>query len=46
MPKGTGIGLSLVKNIVEAHGGYIEVESTFQKGSSFIVHIPMDDEDE
>ncbi|MFO8069800.1 MAG: ATP-binding protein [Alkalibacterium sp.] len=43
--KGTGIGLSLVKNIVEAHGGYIEVESAMNEGSSFIIHIPMNQED-
>lgn len=39
--KGTGIGLSLVKNIVEAHGGYIEVESELGKGAAFIIHIPV-----
>lgn len=44
--KGTGIGLSLVKNIVEAHGGYIEVESTLSKGSSFIIHVPMNQDED
>jgi two-component system sensor histidine kinase ResE len=44
--KGTGIGLSLVKNIIEAHGGFIEVESTFGEGSAFIIHIPMSDEED
>lgn len=32
---GYGIGLSLCKSIMDAHNGKIEVESTFQKGSTF-----------
>lgn len=43
---GTGIGLSLVKNIVEAHGGYVDVKSELNVGSSFIVHMPYIDERE
>ena len=39
---GTGIGLSLVKNIVEAHEGYIEVESTLGKGASFLIHLSIE----
>ncbi|MBZ9636277.1 ATP-binding protein [Clostridium sp. FP1] len=38
--EGTGIGLSLVKSIVELHGGSINVESEFGKGSKFTVIIP------
>lgn len=38
--EGTGIGLSLVKELVSLHKGTIEVESTPGKGSSFIVRIP------
>ncbi|WP_277630171.1 HAMP domain-containing sensor histidine kinase [Atopococcus tabaci] len=38
--RGTGIGLSLVKNIVEAHEGFIEVKSEFGKGTSFFIHLP------
>jgi len=38
--EGTGIGLSLVKSIVELHGGSISVESIFGKGSNFIVLLP------
>jgi len=38
--RGTGLGLSLVKKIVEAHGGNIRVESEPVKGTSFIVHLP------
>ncbi|MGH4139023.1 ATP-binding protein [Clostridium sp.] len=38
--EGTGIGLSLVKSIVELHGGSICAESEFGKGSKFIVSLP------
>jgi signal transduction histidine kinase len=38
--EGTGIGLNLVKSIVELHGGSIYAESEFGKGSKFIVTIP------
>ncbi|MGV8981852.1 ATP-binding protein [Clostridium sp.] len=38
--EGTGIGLSLVKSIVELHGGSIRVESKYGKGSKFTVMIP------
>lgn len=37
---GTGIGLSIAKNIVEHHGGTIGVESEPNKGSTFEVHLP------
>lgn len=38
--EGTGIGLSLVKSIVELHGGNIYVESEYGKGSKFTVILP------
>lgn len=37
---GTGLGLNLVKKIVEAHGGTIRVKSEPMKGAEFIVRIP------
>jgi signal transduction histidine kinase len=37
---GTGIGLSLSKQIIEAHGGSIKVKSILNKGSSFEFSLP------
>ncbi|MFL0198851.1 sensor histidine kinase [Clostridium sp. WILCCON 0269] len=39
--EGTGIGLNLVKSIVELHGGRIYVESELGKGSKFTVVLPV-----
>ena len=39
--RGSGLGLTLAKHIVEAHGGTIEVESVVGKGSMFTVRLPM-----
>lgn len=36
---GSGIGLAIVKELVEAHGGSIEVESELEKGSTFTIMI-------
>ena len=38
--KGSGLGLSLVEHIMEAHGGAVEIESTPGKGSTFTLVIP------
>lgn len=37
---GTGIGLSICKQVIEKHGGTIAVKSKINKGSEFIVSIP------
>lgn len=39
--EGTGIGLSLVKSLVELHGGNISVDSEVGKGSVFKIELPV-----
>jgi signal transduction histidine kinase len=38
---GSGLGLTLVKHIAEAHGGQIGVESAIDQGSKFTLKLPM-----
>lgn len=40
-PRGTGLGLPLVKRIVEGHGGDIRVESELGRGSRFTFRLPL-----
>ena len=39
---GPGVGLALVKALVELHGGWAEVESEPGKGAAFILHLPVE----
>ena len=39
--KGSGLGLSLVRHITQAHGGEVQVESTPGKGSKFTLSLPL-----
>jgi len=38
---GSGLGLALVKQVVDAHQGYIDVQSTPQVGTTFILSFPL-----
>jgi signal transduction histidine kinase len=40
--KGSGLGLSLVRHIVRAHGGDVQVESAPEQGSKFTIALPLD----
>ncbi|MBU6409274.1 MAG: HAMP domain-containing histidine kinase, partial [Verrucomicrobia bacterium] len=44
--QGVGIGLSIVKHIVEAHGGKIFVKSEIGKGSRFVIELPVKNQHE
>jgi len=38
---GTGLGLSIVYGIIKKHGGYIEVKSTVNVGTTFSIYLPI-----
>ncbi|MGE0683479.1 MAG: sensor histidine kinase [Candidatus Binatia bacterium] len=39
--EGAGLGLYIVKNLIEAHGGHVEVTSTLDQGTCFSVRLPL-----
>ena len=39
--RGSGLGLSLVREIVEAHGGSVAVRSDSRRGATFVVRLPV-----
>jgi len=43
---GMGVGLAVVWEIIEVYGGTVDIESTPEKGSSFIISLPRADEDD
>jgi len=42
---GLGIGLAVVKEIVDQHGGWVQVEGQKDVGARFVIHIPLYDEE-
>ena len=42
--KGTGLGLHIVRSIIDEHDGHIEVSSRLGKGSKFSIHLPVHQE--
>jgi PAS domain S-box-containing protein len=43
-PKGIGLGLSITYQIIKKHGGTIKVESKLEKGTSFVINLPVNSE--
>ena len=41
---GSGIGLAIVRQLVEIHGGRVEVASVLGQGSQFFIYLPIDSE--
>ena len=41
----SGVGLAITKRIIEAHDGFITVESELGKGSTFVIHLPVQEQE-
>jgi signal transduction histidine kinase len=44
--KGTGLGLSIIYGIIKKHGGYIEVQSELDEGTTFSIYLPEQKEED
>jgi|GEM_PF-3229761 len=44
--EGTGLGLSISYGIIKKHGGVIDVKSTVGQGTTFTIHLPLNNTDE
>ena len=40
-PKGDGLGLAIVRNIIQAHNGHVFVKNNFPKGTTFVIELPL-----
>ncbi len=45
MGRGTGLGLSSVYGIIKGHGGYIDVDSEIDRGTTFSIYLPATDKE-
>jgi two-component system phosphate regulon sensor histidine kinase PhoR len=43
-PQGTGLGLAIVDHTMRGHGGFVQVESETDRGSTFSLHFPIPSE--
>ena len=41
---GSGLGLTITQKIIEAHNGTMKVQSTIKKGTTFIIQLPLKQE--